>query len=233
MRALTDFSGRLFGYARVSTDEQNVDMQTDALADAGVPRDLIFTEKMTGTTMNRPVLKRTLMLMDKGDCLVVWKLDRLGRSALGLAQTVKDLEERGIHFRTLDYDIDTTQPFGRLVFHMMAAIADLESAMISQRTKSGMTAAAARGKEFGRRHYILSYPKRLKRFTELWAEGKIHHTGPQMDHHLSAADIVDAMHKADRKAPKYASPQGYTNWKHKGFEGFDVEAANTIKPEDL
>lgn len=233
MRRLSDFEGELYGYARVSTEEQNLDMQIDALMAAGVERNMIFPEKRSGRDMDRPELARVIKLMRKGDCLVVWKLDRLGRSALGLAQKVKELEDQGKHFRAIDWDIDTTQPFGKLVFNIMAAIAELESELISVRTKSGMTAARARGKKFGRQHYVLAYPKRLKRFTELWVAGKIHHKGPLMDDHLTAAEVVEAMHKADRKAPKYSGEQSYTNWKQKGFPGFDIEAANVLKAQDI
>ena len=221
------FEGRLFGYARVSTEEQNLDLQMDALVAAGVDRDFIYHEKHTGRKMNRPQLKNVLKVMRKGDCLVVWKLDRLGRSALGLAQTVKDLEENGMHFRALDYNIDTTQPFGKLVFQIMAAIAELESAMISQRTKAGVAAAKARGVEFGRKHYILSYPKRLKKFTEMWIDGDI------PDGRTTAMEVIAEMHKADPKAPVFKSTGSYTNWKSQGFPGFDIEAANILKQEKL
>lgn len=233
MRSLTNFTGVLYGYARVSTEDQNLNLQIDALEAAGVPRSHIFEEKMSGRQMSRPQFERVKKLMRKGDCLVVWKLDRLGRSALGLAQVVKDLEDEGKHFRALDWDIDTTQPFGKLVFHIMAAIAELESNLISQRTKAGVAAAKARGQEFGRKHYIIGYPKRLKRFTQLWAQGKIHFAGPLMADHLTAEQIVDEMHKVDKRAPKYSSPQSYTNWKQRGFEGFDIDAANALKPKDI
>ncbi len=230
MRSLSNFTGELWGYARVSTEDQNLDMQIDALTNAGVPRRHIFSDKMSGRLMDRPNLNRVIRNMRSGDCLVVMKLDRLGRSAIGLAQTVKDLEAKGMHFRALDYDIDTTTSMGKLVFNIMAAIAELESAMISERTKSGMSAAKARGKEFGKKHYILSYPKRLKRFLELWAEGRIPQKNEtHFEHHLTPKEIVEEMHKADRKAPKYGSPQGYANWKQTGFKGLDVEAANALK----
>lgn len=225
MRSLSNFTGRYFGYVRVSTEDQSLDLQMDALKAAGVPENFIFSDKASGRSMARPGLERVTKVMREGDCLVVWKLDRLGRSALGLAETVKALDERGIHFKALDYDIDTTQPFGKLVFHIMAAIAELESALISERTKAGLAAARARGKEFGRKHYIVGYPKRLKEFTRLWVTGEIDL--------MTAEQVVDLMHKADRRAPKFKTVQSYRNWKAAGFTGFDAEAANALKKGDL
>jgi len=225
MRSLSNFTGRYFGYVRVSTEDQSLDLQVDALKAAGVPENYIFSDKASGRSMSRPGLERVARVMREGDCLVVWKLDRLGRSALGLAETVKALDERGIHFKALDYDIDTTQPFGKLVFHLMAAIAELESALISERTKAGVAAAKARGQEFGRKHYITGYPKRLKAFTALWVSGDLDG--------MSARQVVDAMHAADPRAPKFKQVQSYTNWKQKGFPGFDQEAANVLRHKDL
>ena len=235
MKPLHEFTGRYFGYVRVSTEEQNLDLQMDALKAAGVQENRIYSDKASGLSMERPGLDRVRKIMRSGDCLVVWRLDRLGRSSLGLATIVKELEEEGIHFKTLDWDIDTTQPFGKLVFTIMSAIAQLESDMISMRTKAGVAAAKARGKVFGRQHYILGYPKRLKEFTRLWVNGYIHKGKgePLLDHHLTASEVVKAMHKAERTAPKFKSAQSYTNWKNKEFQGFDVKAANLLRPQDL
>lgn len=219
------FDGRYFGYVRVSTEEQSLDLQMDALKAAGVPLERIYSDKASGRSMRRPGLERVRRVMRKGDCLVVWRLDRLGRSALGLATTIKELEENGVHFKTLDWDLDTSGPFGKLIFTLMAAIAELESDMISQRTKAGVAAAKARGQEFGRKHYIVGYPKRLKEFTRLWASGELEE--------MTAEAVVDAMHDADKKAPKFKQAQSYRNWKAKGFSGFDVEAANALRKGDL
>lgn len=225
MRSLSNFTGRYFGYARVSTEDQSLDLQMDALKAAGVPEERIYSDKASGRSMSRPSLDRVRKVMRKGDCLVVWKLDRLGRSALGLAETVKTMDDQGIHFKALDYDIDTTQPFGKLVFHIMAAIAELESALISERTKAGVAAAKARGQEFGRKHYVTGYPKRLKAFTQLWVAGDIDT--------MTARQVVEVMHKADPRAPKFKQVQSYTNWRQKGYPGFDVEAANALRAQDL
>ena len=235
MRSLSNFTGRYFGYVRVSTEEQSLDLQMDALMKADVPKNRIYSDKASGRSMVRPGLERVKKTMRPGDCLVVWKLDRLGRSALGLAQIVKELEDDGIHFKALDWEIDTTQPFGKLIFHIMAAIAELESALISERTKAGVAAAQARGVTFGKAHYILGYPKRLKEFVRLWVRGDIHKGGdePLLGHHLTAAQVVEAMHKADPEAPKFKRAQSYTNWKKSKFKGFDRKAADILKIEDV
>lgn len=224
MKLSDDFDGALFGYARVSTEDQSLDLQIDALVAAGVPREYIFTEKQSGRTMERRALMNMIDLMNPGDCLVVWKLDRLGRSALGVAQVVAALNEQNKHFRTLDWDIDTTHPFGKMIFQIMAAMAELESNLISERTKAGIAAAKARGKEYGRKGYIVGYPKRLRAFTDLWTSGDLDG--------MSAQDVVAAMHKADPKAPRFRSPQSYLNWKSRGYPGFDVEAANALRGQE-
>ena len=224
MKLSDDFDGMLFGYARVSTEEQNLDLQIDALVAAGVPRENIFTEKQSGRSMDRRELQNVIYLMRPGDCLVVWKLDRLGRSALGVAQVVAKLNEQKKHFRTLDWDIDTTHPFGKMIFHIMAAMAELESNLISERTKAGIAAAKARGKEYGRKGYIVGYPKRHRAFIELWTSGALDS--------MSAAQVIEAMHKADPKAPRFGSAQSYRNWKNKGYPGFDVEAANALRGQE-
>ena len=136
------------GYARVSTEDQNLDLQINALRAAGC--DEIFEEKITGTAVSRPALNAALAALDEGDVLVVWKLDRLGRSLRHLIEIVQTLEERGIGFQSRSDNIDTTSPGGRLLFHIIGAIAEFERAMISERTKAGMAAARQKGKTLGR-----------------------------------------------------------------------------------
>jgi DNA invertase Pin-like site-specific DNA recombinase len=138
----------LIGYARVSTTEQNLDLQTDALKRAGCEK--IFTDTATGARSERPGLDRTLPHLRKGDTLVVWKLDRLGRSIRHLIDTVGQLQERKIGFRSLQESIDTTTSGGKLVFHVFAALAEFERDLIRERTKAGLDAARARGKKGGR-----------------------------------------------------------------------------------
>jgi len=136
------------GYARVSTEDQNLDLQIDLLTKDGCRK--IFKEKMTGKTGSRPALNRALMVLKEGDMLVVWKLDRLGRSLKNLINILQDLEARKIGFRSIADGIDTETATGRLLFHVIGAIAEFECVQISERTKAGLQAAKRRGKRLGR-----------------------------------------------------------------------------------
>lgn len=142
-------TGRQIGYARVSTPEQCLDLQRDALTAAGCDR--IFEDfGVTGAKAARPGLDQALTALEPGDCLVVWKLDRLGRSLRHLTETLQSLADRDIGFRSLQDAIDTTTAGGRLYFHIMAALAEFERDLISERTKAGMHAAKQRGVHVGR-----------------------------------------------------------------------------------
>jgi DNA invertase Pin-like site-specific DNA recombinase len=136
------------GYARVSTDDQRLDLQRDALLREGC--DTIFEEKITGTSRCRPALSTALAKLTPGDVLVVWKLDRLGRSLKHLVEIIQQLDERHIGFHSLSDNIDTTSSSGKLLFHIMGAIAEFECAQISERTKAGLSAARRKGKRIGR-----------------------------------------------------------------------------------
>lgn len=137
------------GYARVSTQDQNTDLQLDALKQAGCEQ--VFHEKMTGSTLQRAELDACLRALRKGDTLIVWRLDRLGRSLKDLVEIVNGLEEREIGFKSLTESIDTTSAGGRLVFHLFGALAEFERNLISDRTKAGLAAARARGRKGGRK----------------------------------------------------------------------------------
>ena len=141
---------RLVGYARVSTVEQNLDLQIAALKTAGCTN-ILTDQGLSGADFQRPGLRKALRHMQRGDMLVVWRLDRLGRSLVDLIQTVNGLSKRGCEFRSLTESIDTSSSGGRLVFHMMGAMAEFERAIISERTKAGMEAARLRGSRIGRR----------------------------------------------------------------------------------
>lgn len=138
----------IFGYARVSTDDQNLDAQTDALKAAGAAR--IFADKISGGTRKRPELDKLFEQLREGDVVVVAKYDRLARSLRDLLDIVEAIKERGAGFRSLAEDIDTTTPAGRLVFHVFASIAQFERERISERTKEGLEAARKRGRVGGR-----------------------------------------------------------------------------------
>jgi DNA invertase Pin-like site-specific DNA recombinase len=141
----------LIGYMRVSTDDQNLDLQSDALAKAGCEK--VFRDKASGARDDRPGLAHALSHLREGDCLVVWKLDRLGRRMVSLIGFVEDLQRHGIGFRVLDggYPIDTTTAQGKFFFHMTAALAEMERDLIRERTIAGLTAARARGRKGGRK----------------------------------------------------------------------------------
>jgi len=138
----------LVGYARVSTNDQNLDLQKDALKSAGCER--IFTDTASGAKAQRPGLTEALKLCRAGDTLVVWKLDRLGRSLAHLVATVRDLVPLGVGFRSLKESIDTTTSGGKFVFHVFASLAEFERDIIKERTNAGLSAARARGRKGGR-----------------------------------------------------------------------------------
>jgi len=136
------------GYARVSTDDQNLDLQRRALSGAGCMD--IFTDQVSGTASRRPGLDEALARCSAGDVLVVWRLDRLGRSLSHLIDVIQQLGKRDVGFVSLSENIDTTTAGGRLVFHLMGAIAEFERALIVERTRAGIEAAKKRGKHMGR-----------------------------------------------------------------------------------
>lgn len=136
------------GYARVSTTDQNLDLQQDALVAAQCER--IFTDTASGAKAQRPGLAEALQCCRSGDTLVVWKLDRLGRSLPHLVETVRDLVTRGIGFKSLQESIDTTTSGGKLIFHIFASLAEFERDIIRERTHAGLSSARARGRKGGR-----------------------------------------------------------------------------------
>jgi DNA invertase Pin-like site-specific DNA recombinase len=137
------------GYCRVSTDDQNPDLQLTALKRAGCRT--IFTDRATGATVKRPELVKCLKALNAGDTLIVWKLDRLGRSLRDLIGLLDDLKARGVAFRSLTEAIDTATPTGRAMWQMIGILAELERSLIQERTKAGRAAAMARGVKMGRK----------------------------------------------------------------------------------
>ena len=159
-------TGQLIGYARVSTPDQSVDMQLDALRRAGVPEDNLWSETKSGVRARRPQLELALTQAMRGDTFVVYKLDRLGRNLRDLMDKLDDLDRRGIGFRSLNDGIDTTTAIGRLIFHMLGAIAQFERDLTVERTRDGMAAAKRRGSRLG------ALPK-LSKEQELEAEAML------------------------------------------------------------
>lgn len=136
---------QLVGYARVSTAEQNLSLQIEALIEFGVPESNIWSEKKSALAQRRPKLAQCLKYLEEGDTLVVWKLDRFARSLIDLLNHLKDLEARGIKFVSLTDEINTSTPGGRLLFHMLASLAQFERDLIQQRTTAGVHAKMAKG----------------------------------------------------------------------------------------
>ncbi len=157
----------LVGYARVSTQDQNADLQQDALSGAGCEK--VFTDKASGAQADRPQLEAALSYLREGDVLVVWRLDRLGRSLKHLITVVSDLEDRDVGFRSLTESIDTTTSAGKLIFHVFAALAEFERGLIRERTKSGLEAARARGRKGGRKPSLS--PKKIEVARKMYADG--------------------------------------------------------------
>lgn len=138
----------LIGYARVSTDDQNLNLQHDDLKNIGCEK--FFEDKITGSKIDRPGLVAAIEFARKGDVIVVWRLDRLSRSLKDLIQVVSDLELKGIGLKSIHESIDTTSSSGKLIFHIFGALAEFERNLIRERTHAGLKAARARGKMGGR-----------------------------------------------------------------------------------
>ncbi len=157
------------GYARISTNVQNIDLQMDALNAAGCEQ--IFTDTISGVKAERPGLTEAFRFLRENDTLVVWKLDRLGRSLPDLIKIMKDIENRKACFLSLQENIDTTSTMGKLLFHIIGSLADFERSIIVERTHAGLAAARARGRIGGRKNLLSPYQK--KRLQELHAENKM------------------------------------------------------------
>ena len=142
----------LIGYARISTTEQKLEPQVDALKAAGC--ETVFEDVISGAKAERPGLNNALAFLRTGDTLLVWKLDRLGRSMKHLVETVTDLGDRGVGFKSLTEGVDTTTTGGTLVFHLFGALAEFERDLIVERTQAGLKAAATRGRKGGRKPVV-------------------------------------------------------------------------------
>ena len=142
----------LIGYARVPTQDQNLDLQSEALTKAGCEK--IFNDKISGSRAERPGLTKALEMLREGDTLVVWKLDRLGRSVKNLVDLVGELHQQGIQFKSLTDAIDTGTPSGRFFFHVMASLAEMERELTVERTRAGLEVARQLGRKGGRRRQM-------------------------------------------------------------------------------
>jgi DNA invertase Pin-like site-specific DNA recombinase len=172
----------LIGYARVSTQGQELQMQLDALTKVGCNGSKIFIDKISGTKVQRPGLEECLSKLKTGDTLIVWRLDRLGRSMRHLVLLVEDLRQKGIGFKSIcDGAIDTTTASGELIFNIFSSLAQFEHRLIQERTKAGLAAARSRGKSGGRKKIESTNPKVL-------TAKKMH-----KDHGMSIDDICKTL----------------------------------------
>lgn len=158
----------LIGYIRVSTNDQNTALQRNALECAGC--ELFFEDRISGKTRERPGLKRALKRLRPGDTLLVWKLDRLGRSMQHLVLLTEELRQRGVNFRSITDNIDTSTPMGRFFFHIMGALAEMERELIIERTRAGLAAARAQGRHGGRPQKLTE--KEQEQIARLLANGE-------------------------------------------------------------
>ena len=153
-------TGRIIGYARVSTADQDLSLQLDALKKAGCDKDDIYVDKASGAKADRPGLEACLAELKSGDVLLVWRLDRLGRSMAHLVTLIDEMRDRGVGFRSIqDGAIDTTTASGELVFNIFAALAQFERRLIQERTRAGLVAARARGRVGGRKAITVDDPR--------------------------------------------------------------------------
>lgn len=153
---------RLIGYARVSTQEQELQLQIDALLKEGCDKSVIFTDKISGAKAERPGLDKCLATLQSGDTLLVWRLDRLGRSMPHLVSLIEDLRVKGIGFRSIcDGAINTTTASGELIFNIFSSLAQFERRLIQERTRAGLEAARSRGRQGGRKKIENTDPRVL------------------------------------------------------------------------
>ena len=160
----------LIGYARVSTQDQNLDLQIEALTKAGCKK--VFDDKISGSRAERPGLTKTLEMLREGDTLVVWKLDRLGRSVKNLVDLVGELHKQGVQFKSLTDAIDTGTPSGRFFFHVMASLAEMERELTIERTRAGLEVARQLGRKGGRKRQMTD--SKIESAKKLLANGVPH-----------------------------------------------------------
>lgn len=163
--------GQRIGYARVSTDDQNLDLQLDALHRADITDDCLYSDTASGKDAERKELAACLKALREGDTLVVWRLDRLGRSLPDLVRIIGELEKKGVGFESLTEKIETSSAAGKLVFHVFAALAEFERNLIRERTRAGLVAARARGRSGGRRPKLT--PQQIKEIKRLMTDPTI------------------------------------------------------------
>jgi DNA invertase Pin-like site-specific DNA recombinase len=183
------FMTQRIGYARVSTDDQNLDLQRDALERANCR--LIYEEKISGKTTDRPELDHCLRALRDGDTLVVWRLDRLGRSLPDLVRIVTELEDRGVAFESITENIATDSAAGKLIFHVFAALAEFERNLIRERTHAGLAAARARGRKGGRPPKL--DPKQIREIRALLRDPEVRVSDVARRYNVSRSTLYSAV----------------------------------------
>lgn len=222
---------RTWGYARVSTDEQEMRMQIEALEARGV--DGIFMEKASGKNLDRPEFKKMMseLYTRPGDTVIVWKLDRLGRSITDLIEVVEEFREREVNFICIQDEINTSTATGRLFFHFMAAMAQWERDLIAERTKAGIQAAKAAGKKFGRKPLIWhnghGSERRIAFLRHLNEIGELRER--QGEHWIlipSAEKLMVQLNKAKNRSNSdkpIDNAETVRRWTRNGWQGLDLE----------
>lgn len=210
---MTDTDARLIGYARVSTDDQDMTLQRKALLANGIRAEHVFEEHGSGGKMDRPVWNRVLKSMRRGDSVVVWRLDRLGRTLTGVIETVEEMDRRGVNLVSLHERIDTKSAMGKAFFRMALIFAELERDLISERTTAGIRVRQAMGVRFGRLHSIRDNPARLEAFRQHVEDGSALEMTPR-----EALEILNA---ADPKAAEITSLETFRRWRRDGFQGIE------------
>lgn len=209
----------LIGYARVSTDDQDLSLQIAALKRFGVPANRIYREHASGGSMNRPVWRELMDGLRSGETVVIWKLDRMGRTLRGILQTVEHLDKIGASLRTMDGLIDMSSAMGRFNLHIMGAVAELERGLISERTKAGMAEKRAQGTKFGARHMIRDNPNRLAVARQLQERGLLDQ--------LTARELQTALNSADPSAKKIGHINTVRIWRRAGYPGLGAPEAES------
>lgn len=219
--------GVKFGFARVSTDDQDLSLQMAALEKEGIVPELVFAEHASGKTVKRANIERMFRIMTKGDTLVVWKLDRLGRDLAGVLEVIKRLNDEGIELISITERFDTATPMGKAFMQLSLVFAELERNMISERTKAGMAAKKAAGQKFGRMPLIWKgergSAKRLAYLQGLEDQGLLRDPADKTGTLIpKAADVTKELNKAKNMSPgdrTIDNPETVRRWAREGFDG--------------
>lgn len=205
-------------------------MQRKALIAYGVPPEQIVEEKASGKSMNRKALKLLMQSLRPGDVLVVWKLDRLGRTLTGVLDALETIEKMGVHFVSLTEKFDTSSPMGKAFLQFAMVMAELERNLISERTKAGIAARKLAGQKFGRRHAIRDNAKRIARLRKLDQEGKLRDADGELL--MPAHELVEILNQADKTVAPITNPETVRRYKRSGYPGLDPTEEEPLVADD-